>query len=117
MEAWPVGRSYGKLKLFFPSWLVKMKRQRASSGKDKRTGESCLAPLRMPTVYNWSWDELMDGYAMNAFQGLFWNIFRERDLIAEDYEKDIYLIDFTKVIVEDQVNSSTLVDTKSKQTL
>lgn len=68
MEAWPVGRSYGKLKLFFPSWLVKMKRQRASSGKDKRTGESCLAPLRMPTVYNWSWDELMDGYAMNAFQ-------------------------------------------------
>ncbi|KAI5652378.1 hypothetical protein M9H77_29565 [Catharanthus roseus] len=49
--------------------------------------------------------------------GLFWNIFRERDLIAEDYEEDIYLMDFTKVIVEDQVNSSTLVDRKLKWTL
>lgn len=44
-----------------------MKRQRRSPEWEKGINESSLAPLPMGAVANWSWDGLMDGFAMNVF--------------------------------------------------
>lgn len=52
--------------LLFPSSGVEMKRQR-SLPKGRR-GESSLALLGIGAVANWTWDELMDGFAMSSFQ-------------------------------------------------
>lgn len=45
-----------------------MKRQRIPSEREKRTGESSLAPLGMNFMASWSWDELIDGFSMNSFK-------------------------------------------------
>lgn len=45
-----------------------MKRQKRLLEREKPIGESSLTPLGMGAVAIWSWVELMDGFAVNAFQ-------------------------------------------------
>ncbi|KAI5671438.1 hypothetical protein M9H77_11802 [Catharanthus roseus] len=54
--------------LLFPSWSVRMKRHKASSGTEKEVKEMKTMLSGVEIVTDWSWSHLMDSLALASFQ-------------------------------------------------